>query len=133
MVLDCIDFHDSGQVINPTTFHGQVHGAVVMSIGETLLENILFDKEGVQVNPNLHEYLIPTSMETPRILSGFVDSYEPRGPFGAKEIGEGSTLPVMGALANAIHDATGVRILELPITSEKILEGLKARTGGRRR
>ena len=56
---------------------------------------------------------------------------DPEGPFGAKEIGEGSTLPVMGALANAIHDATGVRITELPITSEKILKGLKAlRTEG---
>ena len=113
-------------MINPTTFHGQVHGAVVMSMGETLLENILFSEKGETLNPNLHDYLIPTSMETPRILSDFVKSYEPRGPFGAKEVGEGATLPVMGALANAVYDATGVRICELPITSEKILEGLKA-------
>jgi len=123
-VTDCTDFHDSGQVINPTTAHGQVHGAVVMSIGETLLEEVLFDGSGNVVNPNLHEYLIPTAFEAPHIRSGFVPSFEPRGPFGAKEIGEGTTLPVMGALANAIHDATGVRITELPITAEKILEGL---------
>jgi 4-hydroxybenzoyl-CoA reductase subunit alpha len=102
-----------------------VHGAVVMSIGETMLEDVLFDEKGRIVNPNLHEYLIPTSMEAPRIRSDFVKSYEPRGPFGAKELGEGATLPVLGALANAVYDATGVRILELPITSEKILKGLK--------
>ncbi|MHC4942259.1 MAG: molybdopterin cofactor-binding domain-containing protein [Planctomycetota bacterium] len=124
-VLDCWDYHDSGQPINPSTCHGQVHGAVVMSIGETMLEDVLFDEKGRIVNPNLHEYLIPTSMEAPRIRSDFVKSYEPRGPFGAKELGEGATLPVLGALANAVYDATGVRILELPITSEKILKGLK--------
>jgi CO/xanthine dehydrogenase Mo-binding subunit len=86
---------------------------------------VLFTEKGELRNPNLHEYLIPTSMEAPRIESGFVESYEPRGPFGAKELGEGATLPIMGALANAIHDATGVRITELPITPEKILRGLQ--------
>ena len=124
-MLDCTDFHDSGRIVNPTTAHGQVHGAVLMSIGETLMENILFDDAGRVLNPNLHEYLIPTSMEAPRISSGFVESYEPRGPFGAKELGEGATLPVLGAVANAIYDATGVRITELPITPERILRGLK--------
>jgi 4-hydroxybenzoyl-CoA reductase subunit alpha len=128
-VLDCTDFHDSGRIVNPTTAHGQVHGAVLMSIGETLTEDVLFDPDGRILNANLHEYLIPTSMETPRISSGFVESYEPRGPFGAKELGEGATLPVLGAVANAIYDATGVRITELPITSERILKGLKELAG----
>ncbi|MBI4803411.1 MAG: molybdopterin-dependent oxidoreductase [Elusimicrobia bacterium] len=125
-VIDCTDFHDSGKVVNPSAAHGQVHGAVVMSIGETLTENVQFTKEGEVANATLNDYLIPTSMETPRILSEFVESHEPRGPFGAKEIGEGASLPVIGALANAIYDATGVRITELPITPEKILNGLKA-------
>lgn len=125
-VVNCTDFHDSGRVINPAGFHGQVHGAVVMSIGETLLENVHFNGKGEMVNASLHDYLIPTSMEVPHIFSNFVESYEPNGPFGAKEIGEGASLPVMGALANAIYDATGVRITEMPITSEKILKGLKA-------
>jgi 4-hydroxybenzoyl-CoA reductase subunit alpha len=124
-VVECTDYHDAGQIVNPCTAHGQVHGAVVMSIGEVMMENVLFDEKGRAVNPNLHEYLIPTAMETPKMKSDFVDSYEPRGPFGAKEIGEGSTLPIMGALANAIYDATGVRVYELPITSEKVLKGLK--------
>ncbi|MDO8804619.1 MAG: molybdopterin-dependent oxidoreductase [Elusimicrobiota bacterium] len=125
-VTDCTDYHDSGKVLNPSAFHGQVHGAVVMSIGETLTENVQFTKEGDVANATLNDYLIPTSMETPRIHSGFVESYEPRGPFGAKEVGEGAALPVIGALANAIYDATGVRITELPITAEKVLNGLKA-------
>ncbi|MBI4350243.1 MAG: molybdopterin-dependent oxidoreductase [Elusimicrobia bacterium] len=131
-VTNCTDFHDSGKVLNPSAAHGQVHGAVVMSIGETLTENVQFTGSGDVANPTLNDYLIPTSMETPRIHSGFVESHEPRGPFGAKEIGEGAALPVIGALANAIYDATGVRITELPITPEKILNGLKALKDGSR-
>jgi 4-hydroxybenzoyl-CoA reductase subunit alpha len=131
-VVDVVDFHDSGTVINPTTYHGQVEGAIVMSLGETLLEKVVHEPDGSIRNPNLHEYLIPTIKETPEILSGAVESYEPRGPFGAKEVGEGATLPVLGAIANAIYDATGVRVTELPITPEKILAGLRKRRSGRR-
>jgi 4-hydroxybenzoyl-CoA reductase subunit alpha len=126
-VLDLVDFHDSGTVINPTAFHGQVEGAVVMGLGETLMEQVVHDPVGSIRNPNLHEYLIPTIQETPRIQSAAVESYESRGPFGAKEVGEGATLPVLGAIANAIRHATGVRVTSLPITPEKILEGLRRR------
>ncbi|MBA4072813.1 MAG: hypothetical protein C0497_13395, partial [Gemmatimonas sp.] len=77
-------------------------------------------------NGSLHDYLIPTIAETPEISTTAVESYEPRGPFGAKEVGEGSLLPVFGAIANAIYDACGVRVTELPITPEKILQGLRA-------
>jgi 4-hydroxybenzoyl-CoA reductase subunit alpha len=124
-VIDVVDFHDSGTVINPTAYHGQVEGAIVMSLGETLMEKVIHEPDGSIRNPNLHEYLIPTICEAPTIFSGAVESYEPRGPFGAKEVGEGATLPVLGAIANAIRNATGVRITELPITPEKILTQLK--------
>ena len=124
-VVDVVDFHDSGTVINPTAFHGQVEGAVVMSMGETLMEKVIHQPDGSIRNPNLHEYLIPTIGDAPKIFSAAVESYEPRGPFGAKEIGEGATLPVLGAIANAIKDATGVRVTELPITPEKVLAGIK--------
>jgi CO/xanthine dehydrogenase Mo-binding subunit len=77
------------------------------------------------MNPNLHDYLVPTICETPEIRTEAVESYEPRGPFGAKEVGEGSMLPVLGAIANAIHDAVGVQMTELPITPERILEAIK--------
>ena len=119
------DFSDSGTVINPVTFHGQVEGGIIMGLGETLLEDTVFNNKGVIVNPDLRAYLVPTIGETPLIHSEAVESYEPRGPFGAKEIGEGCLLPVPGAIANAIYDACGVRITELPITPEKILSALK--------
>jgi CO/xanthine dehydrogenase Mo-binding subunit len=66
-----------------------------------------------------------TNKDAPEIFSGIVDSYEPRGPYGAKEIGEGSTLPVLGAVAHAIANATGVWVKDLPITPEKILRALR--------
>ncbi len=118
------DFSDAGTVVNPVTFHGQVEGAMIMGLGETLLEDTTFDASGAPENPNLHDYLVPTIRETPEIRTAAVESYEPRGPFGAKEIGEGSLLPALGAIANAIYDACGVRVAELPITPEKILRGL---------
>jgi CO/xanthine dehydrogenase Mo-binding subunit len=97
-----------------------------MGLGETLLEDTVVGQGGRFANPNLHDYLIPTIGDTPEITTVAVESYEPHGPFGAKEIGEGSLLPVLGAIANAIYDACGVRVVELPITPEKILAALKA-------
>jgi 4-hydroxybenzoyl-CoA reductase alpha subunit len=121
------DFSDAGTVINPVTFHGQVEGGIIMGLGETLLEDVRHDRRGFLLNPDLHGYLIPTICDTPAIHSRAVDSYEPHGPFGAKEIGEGCLPPILGAIANAIYDACGVRATELPITAESILRGLKAR------
>ncbi|MFQ6673700.1 MAG: hypothetical protein ACE5GH_02800, partial [Fidelibacterota bacterium] len=92
---------------------------------ETLLEEMVFDEKGEILNPNLHDYLLATAKDVPPIDSGTVESYEPRGPFGAKEVGEGATLPVIGAIANAIYDAIGVRIKTLPITPEKVLKALR--------
>ncbi len=121
------DYHDCGTPINPSAAHGQVEGAIVMSAGETVLEDVQFDEKGRILNPNLHGYLMMTIKDAPDIFSGFVDSYEPNGPFGAKEIGEGSTLPVLGAVAHAIAQATGVWIKDLPITPEKILRALQGK------
>jgi len=119
------DYHDCGTPINPMAVHGQVEGAIVMSAGETIMEDTLFDDKGQILNPSLHEYLQLTIKDAPEIFSGIVDSYEPEGPYGAKEIGEGATLPVLGAVAHAISTATGVWFTELPITSEKILWAIK--------
>jgi 4-hydroxybenzoyl-CoA reductase subunit alpha len=120
------DFSDGGTVVNPATFHGQVEGSAIMGLGETLLEDLRHGGEdGKLVNPNLHDYLLPTISDCPAIETGAVESYEPRGPFGAKEVGEGSLVPMLGAIANAVYDATGVRVTELPITAEKILQGLE--------
>ncbi len=119
------DFSDAGTVINPVTFHGQVEGGIIMGLGETLLEDTLVRPDGSLVNPDLHGYLIPTIADAPAIVSKAVESYEPRGPFGAKEIGEGCLPPILSAIGNAVYAACGVRITELPITPEKVLAGLR--------
>jgi len=120
--------HDSGTVINPVTFHGQVEGALVMGLGETLFEKVEHDR-GLLRNPNFHDYLIPTIADAPPIDCATVPVMDPGGPFGAKEVGEGTILPVFGALANAVADAVGVRITELPITAEKVLWSMRAGKG----
>lgn len=119
------DYHDCGTPINPQAVHGQVEGAIVMGSGETIMEEVLYDRKGKILNPNLHDYLLMTIKDAPEIFSGLVDSYEPEGPFGAKEVGEGATLPVLAAVAHAIANATGVWIKELPITAEKIVKALR--------
>ncbi|MBI5323830.1 MAG: molybdopterin-dependent oxidoreductase [Ignavibacteriae bacterium] len=128
-VLNFWDAHDCGTAINPMAVEGQVEGAIVMGMGEVLFEDEVFDKNGKMLNSDLHNYLIATSSDMPNIDSSIVDSYEPEGPFGAKEVGEGATLPVFGALANAIADAIGVRIYNLPITPHKILEAINSKNG----
>jgi 4-hydroxybenzoyl-CoA reductase subunit alpha len=126
------DYHDCGTPINPLAVHGQVEGAVVMGAGEAIMEDVQFDDQGRILNPNLHGYLTMTIKDAPEIFSGIVDSYEPLGPFGAKEIGEGSTLPVLGAVAHAIANATGVWIKDLPITPEKILKAIREKGAAKR-
>ena len=113
------DAHDVGTPVNPTAVEGQAEGAIAMMLGETLFEDVVFDKNGNLLNPNLHDYLLVTAKDVPPINCSTVESYEPRGPFGAKEVGEGSTLPVIGAIANAIEDAVGVRIKSLPNYTRK--------------
>ena len=103
-----------GTAVNPLAVEGQVEGAVVMGMSETLLENEVFDHQGRMVNPDLHNYLIATSMDMPHIDSSLVDSWEPEGPFGAKEVGEGSTVPVLGSIANAIR--TKYRSTDKPLS-----------------
>jgi len=126
-VVKFTDAHDVGTPINPMAVEGQAEGAIAMMLGETLLEEMLYDDKGRLLNPNLHDYLLPTAKDVPPIDSNIVPSYEPAGPFGAKEVGEGSTLPVIGAIANAVYDAIGIQIKELPITAERVLKALKER------
>jgi len=123
-VLNFWDAHDCGTAINPMLVEGQAEGAVLMGMSETLFENEVFDKNGKMLNPDLHNYLIATSADMPVIDSSIVDSYENAGPYGAKEVGEGATLPVLGAIANAVADAIGVRIFDLPITPQRVLEAI---------
>ena len=124
-VLRICAAHDSGTTINPALTEGQIEGGIAMGIGMALEEEILFDAEGRQVNPNLTNYLIPTSLDMPKIEVDVVQSYDPVGPFGAKGVGEPTLVPTMPAILNAIYDAVGVRIVDLPATAEKILMAIK--------
>src|SRR5260370_1200297 len=94
----------------------RVDGGVAMGVGFALEEEMLFDANGRHINPNLTNYIIPTSLDTPEIEVDIVDSYDPTGPFGAKGVGEPTLVPTAAAIANAIYDAVGVRITSLPAT-----------------
>jgi 4-hydroxybenzoyl-CoA reductase subunit alpha len=115
--------HDIGRALNPLLVEGQVEGSVYMGIGEALMEAQVFRK-GVHKTPSMLEYKSPTTLETPEIHTILVETDDPEGPFGAKEAGQGPLLPVIPAIVNAVHDATGVRIDEIPVTPEKVLRAL---------
>lgn len=116
--------HDCGKAINPLLLEGQLEGSIHMGMGYALSEEILFDG-GLTLNPSSLNYKIPLAYQTPEIETIEVETHDPEGPFGAKEAGEGLTLPVAPAIANAVYDAVGVRIKELPITPNKILKALE--------
>jgi CO/xanthine dehydrogenase Mo-binding subunit len=126
-VLRIVASHDCGTAINPMLVEGQVEGGVSMGVGFALQEEILFNDKGVQVNPNLTNYIMPTSLDMPEVEVDIVDNYDPSGPFGAKGVGEPTLVPTAAAIANAIYDAVGVRIYSLPATAEKVHAALKAK------
>jgi CO/xanthine dehydrogenase Mo-binding subunit len=121
--------HDIGKAINPYLVQGQVEGSVYMAVGEALMEEQVFRK-GVHKLPSLLDYKSPTFLEMPEVDTILIESLDPEGPYGAKEAGQGPLLPVIPALANAVYDALGVRIDEIPITPEKILKALDWRERG---
>ena len=126
-VLRIVASHDCGTAINPMLVEGQVEGGISMGVGFALQEEILFDAKGKQINPNLTNYIMPTSLDMPEIEVDIVDNYDPTGPFGAKGVGEPTCVSTAAAILNAIHDAVGVRVTSLPATSEKILMAIKAK------
>lgn len=119
------DAHDCGFAINRTNVEGQMQGSLSMGLGEALFEEVKFDPNGKVANATLGEYRIPTALDMPNVKTIIVESDEPNGPFGAKEVGEGAIMPTIPAILNAVYDAVGVRINELPITSERIFMALK--------
>ncbi len=121
--------HDCGFAINVTQVEGQMQGSMMMGMGEALMEEIIYDKKGRIVNANLAEYKIPTSLDMPHLDAIIVESNEPHGPYGAKEVGEGAIMPVIPSILNAIYDATGVRIDELPVTPERLVAAMRAAKG----
>jgi CO/xanthine dehydrogenase Mo-binding subunit len=125
-VLKVYTTADIGKAVNPKNVEGQIEGGTVQGIGMALMEEQVI-KEGITLNSDLTGYLIPTSMDAPQFTTRLVENEDSEGPFGAKGIGEPATIATAPAIANAIYDAIGIRIFELPITPEKILKALKER------
>jgi len=117
--------HDCGRALNPRLVAGQIEGSVYMGIAEALLEEHKVNRFGLHSGPSLLDYRLPTAIDTPDIETFIVESIDPEGPYGAKEAGEGPLHSAIPALANAIHDAVGIRLRELPFTPAKVLAALR--------
>jgi 4-hydroxybenzoyl-CoA reductase alpha subunit len=124
--------HDVGRCINPLNVLGQVEGSVYMGLGEAVMEEMAYrgNRNMVHKIPSLLEYKSPTTLEMCDVVTYIVEDPDPKGPFGAKEVGQGPLLPVPPAIANAVYDAVGVRIDEIPITPEKVLRAIKRKEAG---
>jgi 4-hydroxybenzoyl-CoA reductase subunit alpha len=130
--------HDIGRALNPTLARGQVIGGVYMGLGEALMEEQSFRRlpaklSGALVHrgPSMLDYKSLTSLDMPEVEVALIEDPDPNCPYGAKEVGQGPLLPVMPALANAIYDAVGVRIDEIPITPDKVLRALELKAKGK--
>lgn len=130
--------HDIGRALNPTLVRGQIEGSVYMGLGEALMEEQEFRRLPKRLShalvhkfPSMLEYKSPTSLDMPEVVTELIEEPDPRGPFGAKEVGQGPLLPIMPAVANAVYDGVGVRIDEVPITPEKIMKALAEKKAGR--
>ncbi|QTA92900.1 xanthine dehydrogenase family protein molybdopterin-binding subunit [Desulfonema magnum] len=119
------DAHDCGRAINRTSVEGQMHGSLSMGVGEAMYEEVKIDDKGKVINSDLAEYKIPTALDMPNMETIIVESDEPNGPFGAKEVGEGAIMPTIPAILNAVYDAIGVRIWELPLTPERVYTAIQ--------
>jgi CO/xanthine dehydrogenase Mo-binding subunit len=124
-ILKYVAVHDIGFPIHPAAVEGQIEGAAAMSIGQALCEQVVFDDNGRTMNPSFVDYLMPTINMMPRIETTLVHGYPGAGPYGAKGAGEIACVPPLAAIANAIYNATGVRIRTLPLSPENVLRALK--------
>ncbi len=127
-ILKYVAAHDVGKAINPMLLEGQVYGGVMMGLGYALTEQVILEK-GENMNPNFRDYKILTAKDVVPIETPILETYDEDGPFGAKGIGEPGCVPTAPAVANAIYDAIGVRIRDLPITPERILAAIREKQG----
>ena len=121
--------HDIGRSLNPLAVRGQIEGSVHMALGEVLMEEQAF-RGALHDGPSLLDYKIPTVLEMPDVESIVVESIDPEGPYGAKEVGQGPLLPVIPAVVNAVWDALGIRIDEVPVRPDKVIAALRDRERG---
>ncbi len=118
--------HDVGRAVNPKGVEGQIEGGVVQALGQGLMEDYKLER-GHTTTPGFAKYILPTSLDVPRVTSVIVEDPDPLGPLGVKGIGEPAMVPTIPAVMNAIYDAVGVRITSLPATPEKVREALRAK------
>jgi CO/xanthine dehydrogenase Mo-binding subunit len=121
--------HDCGRALSPVIVEGQMEGSAYMGFAEALFEEHEFRSDGLHRGPSLLDYKLPTTLDTPELESLIVESMDPEGPYGAKEAGEGPLHPSIPAIANAIHDAVGVRLDALPFTPPRVLRALQEQAG----
>ena len=128
-ILRYVAVHDCGKAINPLLLTGQIQGGISMGLGQALFENMVEDPvTGRLLNNSFTDYLLPTSMDMPRqMIVDFTETPDEDGPYGALGIGEATPCPVLPALANAVADAIGVRIYDLPLDPEKVLKAIESR------
>jgi 4-hydroxybenzoyl-CoA reductase subunit alpha len=122
--------HDCGRALNPTLVKGQIEGSVYMGAAEVTMEDHGVNRFGLHAGPSLLDYRIPTSLDTPDIDALIVESIDPEGPYGAKEAGEGPLHSVIPAISNAVFDAVGIRLRDLPFTPGKVLAALEEKEAG---
>jgi len=118
-------FLDAGVLIDRPGARAQAEGAYAMGLGTALTEETMWTPDGRLANPNLLDYRVPTSGEVPPLAVEFIEGFPGAGPFGAKGIGEPPIIPIPAAIANAVADATGARVYELPLTPERVARALK--------
>ncbi len=121
--------HDVGRAVNPRGVEGQIEGGVVQALGQALMEDYKTEK-GHTTTPGFAKYILPTSLDVPKITSVIVEDPDPIGPLGVKGIGEPAMVPTIPAIMNAVYDAIGVRITSLPATPERVLEALRSKRAG---
>jgi CO/xanthine dehydrogenase Mo-binding subunit len=116
--------HDVGRAINPQLLQAQIDGGTIQGLGQALMED-LGRADGRVLATNLGEYKLPTSADIPRLVSAFVEDAPGPGPYAAKAVGELSNVTVPAALANAVARACGARVMDLPLTAERILAAIQ--------
>lgn len=127
-VLKAGGWYDAGQILNQKAIEGQIEGAVSMGIGQAVFEEMLWNNKGKVVNASFRDYKVPTMLDSTfneGVAVGFVGEYVPGGPYGAKGIGEVALAPVIPAVANAINDALGVKINDIPMSKERVFYAIK--------
>lgn len=124
-IENIVDAHDCGKAINTKSVEGQMEGSIHMGIGEALFEEVIFNDKGEVVNNDLAEYKMATSLDMPKVKVIVVESDEPNGPYGAKEVGEGCIMPCIPAIINAVYDATGIRFNQFPLTPERVYNAIQ--------